>query len=131
MNKQTKNQEEKRAAFRRFSKMGAAGLAVLSMSAFTDVSAQQLQDNIKLDSVKTPLSNMITDTLFTIDELMLNKNESDTIQKGGRDYNYGGYSNYTNTYCNYFNYSNYSNNYTNYSNTYGDTGYSNNYTNSM
>jgi len=122
MNKQTKNQEEKRAAFRRFSKMGAAGLAVLSMSAFTDVSAQQVQDNLKNDSIKEQCEPVV----MPIDTSFIN-DEDRWIRYG----NGGGHSNYyTNNYCNYSNIINYSNS-SNYSNTYGDTGYSNNYTNSM
>jgi len=134
MNKTNKLQQEKRAAFRRFSKMGTAGLAVLSMSAFTDVSAQPLQTILKTDSVKEqifPLVNLRSDTLFTIDGYTIKNSNPDTLH---RDVPYGnGYNNYaevySNSYCNYFNYSNYGNNYSNYSNTYGDVNYSNNYVN--
>jgi len=122
MNKKNTLQEEKRAAFRRFSKMGAAGLAVLSISAFTDLSAQGLPDSVKL-------MNPLTDTVTTVNNEMLIDSETDTIQRYG-DYS-AYYTNYTNysKYCNYNNYGNYSNYLNNYSNNYGDTNYSNNYTN--
>jgi len=125
MNKQTKNQEDKRAAFRRFSKMGAAGLAVLSLSAFTDVAAQQLPTKVEIDTTKIQCKDT-TDR----DETLLNKSESDTVQKG-RDFYYGynnSYCAYNGGYCNYFNIGN-NCNYSVYSNTYGDAGYSNNYSN--
>jgi len=43
MNETVKDQEEnkKRAAYKRFSQMGTAGLAVMSLSAFTNLSAKQ------------------------------------------------------------------------------------------
>jgi len=132
MNKQTQLQEKKREAFKRFSKMGAAGLAVLSMSAFTDISAQPLPMKIKPDSVNKqnlPAANMLADTLITIDAENLFIDEQDTINRYGESGGYTRYSVYTNNYCNYYNYSNYSNN-NPYSNTYSNAGYSNNYSNS-
>ena len=103
MNKKNKLQDEKRAHFKRFSKMGAAGLAVLSMSAFTDLSGKQLPANVEL-------ANLLTDTLIVVKGDTI-YSESDTIPP---------------KYGNYTDHSNYGNN---YSNSYGDTGYSNNYSN--
>jgi len=119
MNKTNKLQEEKRAAYRRFSKIGAAGLAVISLSAFADVSAQPLPDVLKTDTVKEQQKNVIMPV------------DSSFVQDDDFRYfsDYGGHSEYSNSYCNYFNYSNYSNNNINYSNTYGDLNYSNNYSN--
>jgi len=104
MNKQNKLQDEKRAHFKRFSKMGAAGLAVLSMSAFTDLSGKQLPANVEL-------ANLLTDTLIVVKGDTI-YSESDTIPPKYGD--------------GYHNHNNYGNN---YSNSYGDAGYSNNYSN--
>jgi len=106
MNKQNKLQEEKRAHFKRFSKMGAAGLAVLSMSAFTDLSGKQLPANVEL-------ANLLTDTLIIVGGDTIN-NETDTIPpKHNLHGLYSEYNNYTNNYSD--GYSNvYSNNYSNY-----------------
>ena len=104
MKKQTPLVEEnkKHAAFKRFSQMSAAGLAVISLSAFTDLSAKQLPANVEADFVKTqslPVVNKAPGELFDLDSP------------------YG--DNYQNSYSNYYNYSNYSN-----------APYSNNYSNS-
>ena len=122
MEKSTNLPEEnkKRAAFKRFSQMSAAGVAVISLSAFADLSAQQLPAKVENDSIKVRpplLKIMVSDSL-----------ENDSIRWNDANY-YASYYNYSN-YCNYNNnYSNqYSNNYTNYNNSYGD--YSNNYSNS-
>jgi len=106
MSKQHKLQEEKSANLKRFSKIGAAGLAVLSMSAFTDLSGKQLPANVELE-------RFLTDTLIVVEGDTI-YSETDTIPP-----KYGNYPNYSN-------YSNYSNN---YSDSYSDAGYSNNYTN--
>ena len=114
------DENKKHAAFKRFSKMSAAGLAVLSLSAFTDVAAKQLPANVEkcvVNNQNLTLLDLTSDNLFDIDEVPWSTD-------------YGG--NYTNSsygnYCNYYNYSNYSNysNNNNYSNTYSNT-YSNNY----
>jgi hypothetical protein len=120
-------ENKKRAAFKRFSHLGAAGLAVISLSAFTHLSAQQLPTFIVNDSIKE-LPQVITPT----DSL----DENNIFREGGHGYTYTDMYNYSdvysNSYCDYVNYSNYSNqnnNYTNnYSNTYGNS-YSNNYSN--
>ena len=98
MNKTNKSQEEKRAAWKRYSKMGAASLAVFSLSAFTNLSAQQLPDSVKPKPV-------ITDTLTY--------SEPDTIST--RHNLYGdSYNNYTNNYTNAYGDAGYSNHYSNY-----------------
>ena len=119
MNEKNKSLEEKRAAFKQFSKMGAAGLAVISISAFTDISAQQLPAKIDPDSVKSQrfLLNTQTDTLPPVDGNMLMNSETDTIPVIDRycqNYGNGGYSNYVNDYSNGYGDANYSNNYSNY-----------------
>jgi len=123
MNETNNLQEKKRAAYKRFAKMGAAGLAVISMSAFADLSAQQSPTKIETDSVKEKSSPLLTptDTSFVNDEVRWFTNYGEY---------YDSYNNYVyNNYCNYYNYLNYSNNYSNYTNTYSNAGYSNNYSN--
>ena len=115
MNKQNNLQEEKRAAFKRFAKMGTAGLAVLSMSAFTDLSGKQLPANVETGSIEelnSPLAKLLTDTIITIEGDTI-YSETDTIE--GRDLYGDGHNDYYN----------YGNNYTEYSN----AGYSNHYSN--
>ena len=104
INLQEKN--KKRAAFKRFSQMGVTGLAVVSMSAFTDVSAKQLPANGATDFTKEQSSSLtvLTGNFYATDEVAW-------------AVDYGGY--YPN-YSNYTVYSEYSN--------YGGGGYSNNYT---
>ena len=109
------DENKKRAAFKRFSQMSAAGLAVLSLSAFTDVAAKQLPANVKNCVVKeqnAQLANLLSDKPFAIDEEFLNYSEVPTPVP----YNNGhsNYSNYTNNYGDYS--ENYSNNYSNYCN---------------
>ena len=117
MNKPTNSQEEnkKRAAFKRFSQMGIAGLAV---SLFSNVSAQDLSLKVETDS-------LIKQTPSSLDTV--NKPSLEEIRWFDANY-YNTYHDYSN-YCNYNNnYSNnYSNQYSNYSNNYGN--YSNNYSN--
>jgi hypothetical protein len=110
-------ENKKRAAFKRFSQMSAAGLAVISLSAFTDVSAQPLSAKVENDTVKEP--NLSSVNISTSDSL-----SHDEIR--WLDANY--YDNYSNNYCNYSNYSNYSNNNNNYTNNYSNN-YTNNYSN--
>ena len=98
-------ENKKRAAFKRFSQMSAAGLTVLSMSAFTDISASQLPANVELLPVKERI-NVLTDHTVTIDNGLSVHNIS-----------------FMETPHNL--YPNYSNNYGNYS----DAPYSNNYSN--
>ena len=99
------DENKKRAAFKRFSQMSAAGLAVLSLSAFTDVSAKQLPANVKTCVVKeqnSALTEFISDKSITTEVSWFS------------DYG-GNYSNYTNNYSNYSDQP-YSNNYSNYCN---------------
>jgi len=114
MEQTKKTSDEKRAAFKRFSQMRAAGLAVLSLSAFTDASAKQLPANVENSIVKQQNTTLafLSDNSFTFDENL--SNYSEVI----RDQYQDGHSNYNNYYGNYSNYSeNYSNNYSNYCNT--------------
>jgi hypothetical protein len=99
------DENKKRAAFKRFSQMSAAGLAVLSLSAFTDVSAKQLPANVDNYVVKKQNSTLLD----------LGSDESITSEVPWV-FDYGGnYYNYSNNYSNYSNQS-YSNNYSNYCN---------------
>jgi hypothetical protein len=118
MNKAIKLNDEnkKRAAFKRFSQMSATGIAVISLSAFTNVSAQQLPDKVEKDTLTEtnyPFPDIVTpDSLMTRD-----------IYINGVPYgDYNNYCRYINTYSNQ-----YGNTYGNYSNTYGN--YTNNYSN--
>ena len=116
-------ENKKRAAFKRFSQMSAAGLAVISMSAFTDVAAKQLPANVENGATKeqhSALANMLTDNTFAIEEVPWVADHGEHNDYG--HYDYSNYCNYNNNYNNQ-----YSNNYANYSNNYGD--YSNNYSN--
>jgi len=104
------NENPKRAAFKRFSQMSAAGLAVLSFSAFADVSAKQLPANVENSFVQernSTLVNRLTNRSFAIENEMFAHSESSMESPHNL------YSNYVNTY----------------SNTYSDTGYTNNYSN--
>ena len=120
MNKPMNFREEnpKRKAFKRFSQMGVAGLAVLSMSTFTNVSAQEETPKVEIDSLMKqtpPLLDSLNADPVTGEEIRW-------LLQGY--YNaYGAYTNYTN--CYYNNYSDYSNNY-NYTNSYNNN-YGNNY----
>jgi len=114
----TQNEEnKKRAAFKRFSQLGVAGLAVISASAFTTLAAQQqLPKPATTDTVKTqnlPAINVIPD----------NDDDGEIRYGNGGGGYYQPYSDYSN-YCNYQNYYNYSNSNNNYTNNYG-----NNYSN--
>ena len=95
---------KKRAAFKRFSQMGAAGLAVMSMSAFNDVSAKQLPaygETVLIKEEAVFLATL-THSFYDADEV-----------PWATDYA----NNYSNIYSNYSNYTeNYSNNYSNYCN---------------
>ena len=100
------DENKKRVAFKRFSQMSAASLAVLSLSAFTDLSAKQLPANVETRVVKeqnSPLVDLVSDKSFTTEVSWFT--------------DYGGYySNYSNNYSNYSDQP-YSNNYSNYCNT--------------
>jgi len=120
-------ENKKRAAFKRFSQMSAAGLAVISMSAFTSLSAKQLPANVETDFANKQnlqLQDSIIDKPLENDTLRYKvDNYYNTIQYpdlggGGDDCDY----------VNYYNYSNYSNSNNNYNNNYSDN-YSDNYTN--
>jgi len=61
----------KRAAFKRFSQMGVAGLAVISLSAFSNVSAKELPDtvcNVSTEKKDTALRNRLNDKPFVVDD---------------------------------------------------------------
>ena len=99
-------ENKKRAAFKRFSQMSAAGLAVLSLSAFADLSAHQLSDDAKNCSEKeqnTLFANLPADPSLTV------------ASEFAPDVPHNLYSNYTNNYSNYSD-TPYSNNYSNYCN---------------
>ena len=95
-------ENKKRAAFKRFSQIGATGLAVMSLSAFTHLSAQQLPDFVERDLLKEQNALLENEQTY-----LFEKNEI----------GYGNYTDHTN-YFNHSNYSNtpYSNNYSNYCN---------------
>ena len=96
-------ENKKRAAFKRFSQMSVAGLAVISMSAFTNLSANEAPTNVEKNGLKEqnlPPAN-VWDESLVMDEIV-----------------YGNYSNYSNMYSNYYNHVDYNN-----------AQYSNNYTN--
>ena len=126
MNQTEKISTEKRAAFKRFSQMGAAGLAVLSLSAFTDLSAKQLPANVENNVVKeqnAQLAAHLFNKSFAMDENL--SNYSEIVRELPYNYtnNHSEYGDYCDSYYNHIDYSNYSNN---YSNTYTNN-YSNNY----
>ena len=125
MNQTEKTSTEKRAAFKRFSQMSAAGLAVLSLSAFTDVSAKQLPANVENNVVKEQNAQLthLIDKSFAMNENLLNYSEVVTVPPYNYTNNHYGYSDYCDSYYNHIDYSNYNNN---YSNTYTNN-YSNNY----
>jgi len=117
------DENKKRAAFKRFSQMSAAGLAVLSISAFTDVSAKQLPANVGNEVIKNQncqLANLLSDTLSSVDDDSLKYTNSRDIP-----YDYSNNYGENNNYCNYYNHIDY-NNSNNYSNAYSNN-YSNNY----
>ena len=95
-------ENKKRAAFKRFSQMSVAGLAVISMSAFTNLAANEVPKKVENEVLKEqnlPPANVLNEP-FVRDEIA---------------YGNGGYSNQYSNYYNYADYSNgpYSNNYTN------------------
>ena len=108
------DENKKRAAFKRFSQMSAAGLAVLSLSAFTDLSAKQLPAIVDNNIVKEQNLQFakLSDNPFAVDENLLNYADvPDQVPY------YDAYSRYNNYYGNYYNYSvYYSNQYSNYCN---------------
>jgi len=125
------DENKKRAAFKRFSQMSTAGLAVLSLSAFADVSAKPLPSNAQNCDVKEQNLQILNPPMcrtFAIDESEMIFYDSSPKPYGSYfDVAYGNYLDY----CEYNNYTNYSNsNYVNnYSNTYSNN-YSNNYSDS-
>jgi hypothetical protein len=58
---------KKREAFKRFSQMGVAGLAVCSMSAFTDVAAQEQPDTTKNNTIKERTVPLFTEPVDTVE----------------------------------------------------------------
>jgi hypothetical protein len=120
---QTKNPPEenkKREAFKRFSKMSAAGLAVLSISAFTDVSVKQLptnMENIVEENQNFLPSNSRMNKSFTFDNVRFTYADSDTTTYGDdNDHNlHGEHAHPDISYPNvgYTNHVDYSNNYSN------------------
>ena len=97
------DENKKRAAFKRFSQMSTTGLAVLSLSAFTDVSAKQLPANVENSVVKEQNATSIdmqSDKTSVTDELLyLFDNYPNSYNNYGN--NYGNYSeNYSNNYSN-------------------------------
>ena len=108
------DENPKRAAFKRFSQIGAAGLAVISMSAFADVSAKQLPANVEKVSIEKqtlPLENLLTKKTTTADEEILGYYDAPSLDWPYSD----NYTNYNNHYGNYTDVI-YSNNYANYCN---------------
>ena len=112
-------ENKKRAAFKRFSQMGVAGVAALSMtvSAFTAVSVKHLPEKSECRSKNEPCSTSVKlkyDKSFVFENERFNYSDSDTTQYSDNT-DYGNYGNYGNHYgdnlyaCS--NYSNYSNNY--------------------
>jgi len=104
-------ENKKRAAFKRFSQMSATGLAVLSLSAFAEVTAKTLPENAENGAVKeenSTLVNRIAETSFTIENELFVRSESNM------ELSHNLYSNYVNNYSNNYSNSGYSNNYSNY-----------------
>jgi len=107
MNETIKNQDEnkKRAAFKRFSQMGVAGLAVISMSAFADLSAKQLPNNAHNGQSSPFVNKSVEKTLFTSDHL-LNYSDSPNPDPPYSEYSDAGHvdthsdSAYANNYSN-------------------------------
>jgi hypothetical protein len=116
MNKTIKNQNEnkKREAFKRFSKMGLTGLAAAaSFSAFTNMTVKQTPaQNENRCEEKQQFSMPIEriDKPFVFDLEMFTYSDSDTTQYNDST-DYGNYNNQ------------------NYQNTYSNAAYSNNYSN--
>ena len=75
-------ENKKRAAFKRFSQIGTAGVAVISLSAFTNLSVNQLQAQVFNDTVKNQNSSTVnskTEKLFDIENQKSNIFDLDTI----------------------------------------------------
>jgi hypothetical protein len=109
----TQNENKKREAFKRFSKMSAAGLAVMTMSAFTNVSVKQNPANVENCAVEKQnfrFANFKTEKSFVLDNERFNYSDSDTTNYGD-DGDYGN-SNYLDG-INYSEHSDYANNYSN------------------
>jgi len=113
------DENKKRAAYKRFSQMSAAGLAVISMSAFADVSANPLpantencavkERNVTLLNARNVKSLAITDKMFSYSESEDPDTDSDT-DTGDDNEDYG--NAYSNIYFNiHSDHSDYSNNY--------------------
>jgi len=118
MNKtiKTQNENKKREAFKRFSKMGLTGLAaVASFSAFTDMTVKQppaQNENRCEEKQQFRLPNERTDKPFVLDREMFTYSDTDTTQLDREMFTYSDtdttqYSDSTD-YSNYGNYGNYS-----------------------
>jgi hypothetical protein len=126
-------ENKKRAAFKRFSQIGVTGLAVISMSAFTNLSANELPIFAENDSIKKFLANdSIKKGKESSSANMLTDTADGDYEIRWFDASYQNIYKYTNNnaYCDYYNYHNYSN--TNYTNNYSNSqngNYTNNYSN--
>jgi len=128
MKKTIKTQEEnkKREAFKRFSKMSAAGLAVISLSAFTNLPAQEVPTDTLPFQKKNPPFEILRGDGLSDEDTIQPRYMADNYNYPEMYINYANYCNYTNSYSN-----NYGNGYTNnYSNAYSNN-YSNNYSNAV
>ncbi|MCL2168318.1 MAG: hypothetical protein FWH59_04245 [Lentimicrobiaceae bacterium] len=105
-------ENKKRAAFKRFSQMSAAGVAVISLSAFANATATQLPAYVEPCSVKEQSLPLQTPTkqLFTNNSKLFGYSETPEPEPPYGDF-YSDSSPYINSYSNHTDYSN------NYSNT--------------
>ena len=104
----------KRAAFKRFSQMGVAGLAVMSLSAFTNVSAKELPAtvcNISTEKKDAALQNRQNDKPFAVNDEWIDY--ADSPPPPEEPYSNSGYYDfhYNDFYSDHSNHANYSNNY--------------------
>jgi len=116
MNKQQQQQRNpKREAFKRFSQMGAAGVALLSLSAFNNLSAQERMEKIESDTIQkqTPyFEKMLKDTTSVHDKATIIESDPEPTPTINRD-QYRCYADYSNIYADNF----YAENYSNYCDT--------------
>jgi len=103
------NENPKHAAFKRFSQMSAAGLAVLSLSAFTHVAAKQLPacvENCAVKAQNTTLVNTFADKPAPVNIesfTYVGNTKTDPYSEGYGDLAYtdihSNHSNYVNNYA--------------------------------
>ena len=107
MEKKINSQEEnkKRNAFKRFSQIGVAGLAVMSLSAFANEAKIELSAKIDNSILQQQQKSIIDDNLLNI-KPMTNTELAYTNTCCADYSNYGNHKNYGNDYSNYSNYSN-------------------------